>query len=155
VGKVQTISGPTVGRKTQGGGTRSPHRGHCIPFWAVVSALPTAPTFACSVASLCRCAGYHAPGLLSLRRGALAHRGLARGSSSVQFARRVRVCKHSRPHFTPYSGVTVEEPRRQGLRSGWPYQASLRNAHSWQHRTCAQHSQRTAHKDITVGPRPP
>ena len=34
-------------------------------------ALPTAPIFACSVASLCRFAGYHAPGLLSLRCGTL------------------------------------------------------------------------------------
>ena len=100
--------------KMQNGDTGSPHRGHCILFRAVVSALPVAPTFACSVASLCRFAGYHAPGLLRLRRGALAHRGLARGSSSVQFARLVRVCMHSRPHLTPYSGVTVEEPNPMG-----------------------------------------
>ena len=36
---------------------------------------------------------------------------LDRGSSSVQFARRVQVCKHSRPTCAPYSGVTVEEPK--------------------------------------------
>ena len=57
--------------------------------------------FACSVASLSQCAGYHAPGLLSLRCGALAHRGLARGSSSVQFARHVRVCMRSSPTVLP------------------------------------------------------
>tara|TARA_B110000196_G_scaffold116347_1_gene101145 strand:- start:519 stop:794 length:276 start_codon:yes stop_codon:yes gene_type:complete len=51
-----------------------------IPFSAAFSALPAAPAFACSVASLCRFAGYHAPGLLGLRRGALAHRRLARDS---------------------------------------------------------------------------
>ena len=68
------------------------------------------PTFACSVASLCRSAGFHAPGLPSLRRGALAHRGLARGSSSVQFTRHVWVYTHSHPHFTLYSRVAVQEP---------------------------------------------
>ena len=66
--------------------------------------------FACSVASLCRSAGFHAPGLPSLRRGALAHRGLARGSSSVQFTRHVWVYTHSHPHFTLYSRVAVQEP---------------------------------------------
>jgi len=87
--------------KMQNGDTGSPHRGHCILFRAVVSALPAAPTFPCSVASLRRFAGYHAPGLLSLRRGALAHRRLARGSSSVQFARRAWVYQHSHPTIRP------------------------------------------------------
>ena len=86
-----------VKAKMQNGDTGSPHRGHCILFRAVVSALPAAPTFGCSVASLTRSAGYHAPGLHSLRRGALAHRRLARGSSSVQFARRAWVYQHSHP----------------------------------------------------------
>ena len=90
-----------VKAKMQNGDTGSPHRGHCILFRAVVSALPAAPTFACSVASLCRFAGYHAPGLLSLRRGALAHRRLARGSSSVQFARHAWVYQHSHPTVLP------------------------------------------------------
>ena len=85
----------------QDGDTGSPHRGHCILFRAVVSALPAAPTFGCSVASLTRFAGYHAPGLLRLRRGALAHRRLARGSSSVQFARRAWVHQHSHPTALP------------------------------------------------------
>ena len=53
----------------QNGDTGSPHRGHRILFRAVVSALPAAPTFGCSVASLTRSADYHAPGLHSLRRG--------------------------------------------------------------------------------------
>ena len=85
----------------QDGDTGSPHRGHCILFRAVVSALPAAPTFGCSVASLTRFAGYHAPGLLRLRRGALAHRRLARGSSSVQFAGRAWVYQHSHPTALP------------------------------------------------------
>ena len=38
--------------KTQNGDTRSPHRGHCILFRAVVSALPAAFPFGCCVATL-------------------------------------------------------------------------------------------------------
>ena len=45
--------------------------------------------------SLCRTAGSHAPGMLSSHRGALAHRGLARGSSSVQVTRHGQVDTHS------------------------------------------------------------
>ena len=57
-----------------------------------------------------RLAGYHAPGLLSLRRGALAHHRLARGSSSVQFARHVRVCMLSLPTVLP-----IQERQFQNL----------------------------------------
>ena len=34
------------------------NRGHCISFWLSVPPLQVAPTFACSVASLSRCAGH-------------------------------------------------------------------------------------------------
>ena len=39
-------------QKAQNGDTRSPHRGHCILFRAVVSALPAAFPFGCCVATL-------------------------------------------------------------------------------------------------------
>ena len=69
------------------------------------------------VLSCCLCTAHGTrfclPGLLGLRQGALAHRGLARGSSSVQCARHARVCTHSRPCSTPYSEVTVSEPNRK------------------------------------------
>ena len=88
-------------KKLWGSCTYSLARGHCILFWAVVSALPSVATFACSVASLCRFAAYDPPGMLSLRQGSLAGRGLARGSSSVQFARHDQVCMHFQPTILP------------------------------------------------------
>ena len=94
-----------------------------------------------SVSSLCRFAGYHAPGLLRLRRGTLAHRGLARGSSSVQCARHARVCTHSRPRSTPYSGVTVLEPDGSppaplGPRSGGREDGGRRHTEMLPQRVC-------------------
>ena len=84
----------------QNGDTGSPHRGHRILFRAVVSALPAAPTFGCSVASLTRCAGV----LVIMRQDCSAYAeeplrtvGLLEAMSHVRAAG-----KHFSNHRRPY-----------------------------------------------------
>ena len=59
----------------------------CVLSYLLSLTLLVAPAFTCSVASLCLCAGYHAPGDLGLHQGTLVHHDLVRGNSSVQMIR--------------------------------------------------------------------
>lgn len=96
--------------KTQNGDTRSPRRGHCILFRAVVSALPAAFPFGCCVATLPQSGNDYAPGLLSLRRGTLAHRRLAKRQLISTVCKTCVGLRMLPLRCIPYSGMTVQKP---------------------------------------------
>ena len=110
--------------KTQNGDTRSPRRGHCILFRAVVSALPAAFPFGCCVATLPQSGNDYAPGLLSLRRGTLAHRRLAKRQLISTVCKTCVGLRMLPLHCIPYSGMTVQEPTAERLEMHRQKQAS-------------------------------
>ena len=67
-------------------------RGLCTAFWLSVPSLQVAPSFACSVASLCQFPGLQLPGHHSLRHGDLADYLLEWGEPSTCHAGLNKLC---------------------------------------------------------------
>ena len=64
------------------------------------------------------------PGDLSLRRGTLAHRRLAKRQLISTVCKTCVGLRMLPLHCIPYSGMTVQEPTAQGLEKHWQKQAS-------------------------------
>ena len=78
----------------------------------MIPALQRAPTFTCSVASLCQCAVHYVPGLNNLRWSTPEHSRLAWDYPSMQYAWCDQWALTIPPQLSRHMSVAVKPPRR-------------------------------------------